>query len=51
MGFTDAGLPVSLQLAASPFAEATLVRTGNAFQSATDWHERIPELAVAAALA
>ncbi|HEY3673010.1 MAG TPA: amidase [Acidimicrobiia bacterium] len=49
MGFTDAGLPVSLQLAASPFAEATLVRTGNAFQSATDWHVRVPELVAAAA--
>jgi Asp-tRNA(Asn)/Glu-tRNA(Gln) amidotransferase A subunit family amidase len=49
MGFTDAGLPVSLQLAASPFAESTLVRTGNAFQMATDWHVRVPELVATAA--
>jgi aspartyl-tRNA(Asn)/glutamyl-tRNA(Gln) amidotransferase subunit A len=50
MGFTDGGLPVSLQLAGKPFDEATLLRTGNAFQSATDWHLRVPELAAAVAV-
>jgi len=50
MGFTDGGLPVSLQLAGEPFDEATLLRTGNAYQSATDWHLRVPELAAAVAV-
>ena len=49
MGFTDGGLPVSLQLAAAPFAEATLVRAGHAYQSATDWHRRVPDMVSAAA--
>jgi aspartyl-tRNA(Asn)/glutamyl-tRNA(Gln) amidotransferase subunit A len=46
MGFGAGGLPISLQLAASPFAEATLVRTGQAFQSMTEWHLQVPQLAV-----
>jgi aspartyl-tRNA(Asn)/glutamyl-tRNA(Gln) amidotransferase subunit A len=44
MGFTEAGLPLSLQLAARPFAEATLVAVADAFQAETDWHLRIPPL-------
>ncbi|MEV4420927.1 amidase [Patulibacter sp. NPDC049589] len=44
MGFTDGGLPLSLQLAARPFEEALLVRAGDAFQQATDWHLRVPPL-------
>jgi aspartyl-tRNA(Asn)/glutamyl-tRNA(Gln) amidotransferase subunit A len=44
MGFTDDGLPVSLQLAAAPFAEQTLLRAGRAFQQATDWHRHTPEM-------
>jgi aspartyl-tRNA(Asn)/glutamyl-tRNA(Gln) amidotransferase subunit A len=50
MGFTEGGLPVSLQLAAAPFAEATLVRTGHAFQQSTDWHQQVPALAAAIAV-
>ena len=49
MGFTDAGLPLSLQLAAPPFDEATLLRAGHAYQSATDWHRRVPDLVGAVA--
>jgi aspartyl-tRNA(Asn)/glutamyl-tRNA(Gln) amidotransferase subunit A len=44
MGFNDAGLPLSLQIAARPFAEDTLVQVGDAFQKATDWHLRMPPL-------
>jgi aspartyl-tRNA(Asn)/glutamyl-tRNA(Gln) amidotransferase subunit A len=43
IGFAD-GLPLSMQLAAAPFSEATLVRAGCAFQRHTDWHRRVPEL-------
>jgi aspartyl-tRNA(Asn)/glutamyl-tRNA(Gln) amidotransferase subunit A len=41
MGFTEGGLPLSLQLAGRPFEEATLVRTGDAYQSVTDWHLQV----------
>jgi aspartyl-tRNA(Asn)/glutamyl-tRNA(Gln) amidotransferase subunit A len=46
MGFTADGLPLSLQLGARPFEEDVLVRAGDAFQSATDWHLRVPPLAL-----
>jgi aspartyl-tRNA(Asn)/glutamyl-tRNA(Gln) amidotransferase subunit A len=38
------GLPLSLQIAAAPFAEATVLRIAHAFQQATDWHRRHPNL-------
>jgi aspartyl-tRNA(Asn)/glutamyl-tRNA(Gln) amidotransferase subunit A len=44
MGFTGAGLPLSLQMSARPFEEALLCRAGDAYQSATDWHLRVPPL-------
>jgi aspartyl-tRNA(Asn)/glutamyl-tRNA(Gln) amidotransferase subunit A len=43
IGFVD-GMPVSMQLAAAPFAESTLVRAGRAYQQRTDWHRRAPDL-------
>ncbi|MCO6416809.1 amidase [Siccirubricoccus sp. KC 17139] len=43
-GFDDRGLPVGLQLAARPFAEATVLRAGDAFQRVTDWHRKSPVL-------
>jgi aspartyl-tRNA(Asn)/glutamyl-tRNA(Gln) amidotransferase subunit A len=49
MGFTRGGLPLSLQLAGRPFEEGVLVRVGDAYQRATDWHLRVPPLAAAAA--
>jgi aspartyl-tRNA(Asn)/glutamyl-tRNA(Gln) amidotransferase subunit A len=51
MGFNGDGLPLSLQLAARPFEEDLLVRAGDAFQHATDWHLRVPPLAAEAAVA
>ncbi|MGO4619770.1 amidase [Ensifer sp. 2YAB10] len=41
-GFSDAGMPIGLQLVAGHLNEATLVRGGAAFQSATFWHHRHP---------
>jgi aspartyl-tRNA(Asn)/glutamyl-tRNA(Gln) amidotransferase subunit A len=35
-------MPLSLQLVARPFAEATLLAAGQAYQRATDWHCRAP---------
>jgi aspartyl-tRNA(Asn)/glutamyl-tRNA(Gln) amidotransferase subunit A len=44
-GFTSSGLPLSLQIVCRGGDEATALRIGWAWQSATDWHERIPPLA------
>jgi aspartyl-tRNA(Asn)/glutamyl-tRNA(Gln) amidotransferase subunit A len=41
-GFDSRGLPIAAQLVGRPFAEATLLAAGHAFQRATDWHQRIP---------
>lgn len=47
-GFDDRGLPVGLQLAGRPFAEARVLRAADAFQRDTDWHRRAPPLRAAA---
>jgi aspartyl-tRNA(Asn)/glutamyl-tRNA(Gln) amidotransferase subunit A len=39
------GLPLSLQIAAAPFAEGLVLRIAHAYQQATDWHRRHPNLA------
>jgi aspartyl-tRNA(Asn)/glutamyl-tRNA(Gln) amidotransferase subunit A len=41
-GFTEAGLPLSLQIAGRAFDEATVLRVGHAYEQATDWHRRHP---------
>ena len=43
-GFTRGGLPVGMQLVGRSFDEATLLRIGAAFQRATDFHQRLPQL-------
>jgi aspartyl-tRNA(Asn)/glutamyl-tRNA(Gln) amidotransferase subunit A len=43
-GFDASRLPIGLQLIGAPFDEATLLRAGDAYQRATDWHERRPSL-------
>jgi len=43
-GFSSRGLPLSLQIAGRPFDEATVLRAGDAFQRATDWHLAKPAL-------
>lgn len=44
MGFTRDGLPLSLQIAARPFAEETAFRVGHAFERAASWRARHPDL-------
>lgn len=43
-GFDPDGLPIGMQLIGRPFAEATLLRAGHAFQLATAFHRRAPVL-------
>lgn len=43
-GFTQAHLPVGLQLVARPFDEAVAFRLAYAYEQATDWHQRRPAL-------
>jgi aspartyl-tRNA(Asn)/glutamyl-tRNA(Gln) amidotransferase subunit A len=43
-GFDGNGLPIGLQLAGRPFAEARLMRIADAYQRDTDWHARRPPL-------
>ncbi len=43
-GFTADGLPASFQLMGRPFDEALLYRLGQAYEDATDWHNRAPAL-------
>ena len=43
-GFTSKGLPIGLLLNGKPFAEATVLRAGYAFEQATDWTKRRPDL-------
>ena len=43
-GFDASGLPIGLQIAGRNFDEVTVLRVANAYQQATDWHTRHPEL-------
>jgi amidase len=43
-GFTDGGLPLALQLVARHLGEPLLCRAGHAYEQATEWHLRHPEL-------
>jgi aspartyl-tRNA(Asn)/glutamyl-tRNA(Gln) amidotransferase subunit A len=43
-GFTQAGLPIGLQLMAPPFGEDKMLRIARMFETATDWHTRRPML-------
>jgi aspartyl-tRNA(Asn)/glutamyl-tRNA(Gln) amidotransferase subunit A len=43
-GFTGNGLPIGLQIAGHAFDEAGILRIAHAYEQATDWHRRHPEL-------
>jgi aspartyl-tRNA(Asn)/glutamyl-tRNA(Gln) amidotransferase subunit A len=44
-GFTRKGLPIGLMIYGKPFNEDLVLRIGYAYQQATDWHTRQPDLA------
>ena len=41
-GFDPNGLPIGLQIAGRPFAEARVLKAVDAYQRDTDWHRRRP---------
>jgi len=44
-GFTQSGLPSSLQIVCRAYEEPLALRIGYAYQSAHDWHLRVPPMA------
>ncbi len=44
VGFTESGLPLSMQIVGRPFDEPTVYRTGYAYERETDWTTRRPPL-------
>jgi aspartyl-tRNA(Asn)/glutamyl-tRNA(Gln) amidotransferase subunit A len=44
-GFTAGGLPTSLQIIGRAYAEPLVLRIGYAYQSAHEWHLRVPPMA------
>jgi aspartyl-tRNA(Asn)/glutamyl-tRNA(Gln) amidotransferase subunit A len=43
-GFTRDGMPIGLMVYAKPFDEALALRVARAYEQATDWHRRRPDL-------
>jgi amidase len=43
-GFSTEGLPISLQLAGRHGEEGILLQAGHAYEQATEWHKRQPQL-------
>lgn len=46
--WTDAGLPVGVQLTAGPWQEATLIAISAQLEEALPWRDRLPSLVGAA---
>ena len=44
-GFTQEGLPIGAMIYAKPFQEAMALRVAFAYEQATEWHSRHPDLA------
>ncbi|PWS37586.1 Asp-tRNA(Asn)/Glu-tRNA(Gln) amidotransferase GatCAB subunit A [Falsiroseomonas bella] len=43
-GFGEWGMPTGMQIAGAAFGDATVLRAAHAYQQATGWHRRTPEL-------
>lgn len=43
-GFDNAGLPIGLQLLGAAFDEGSILKTAHAYEQATEWHLKAPEL-------
>jgi aspartyl-tRNA(Asn)/glutamyl-tRNA(Gln) amidotransferase subunit A len=49
IGFTEEGLPLSMQVVGRPFADAMVLRVAKAYEDATPWKSRRPVLEAGAA--
>ncbi len=49
IGFTEDGLPLSMQVVGRPFADAMVLRVAKAYEDATPWRRRRPALQAGAA--
>ena len=49
IGRAENGLPLGMQIVGRPFAEATVLRIGAAYEAEAGWHRKRPELAEAGA--
>ena len=43
-GFSKAGTPIGMQIAAGPFQEERIFTVAHAYEQATDWHKRRPAI-------
>jgi aspartyl-tRNA(Asn)/glutamyl-tRNA(Gln) amidotransferase subunit A len=43
-GFTKAGLPIGFQISGAAWQEATILQLAHAYEQATEWHKRSPNL-------
>ena len=43
-GFDDGGLPIGLQIAGRPFAEATVLQAAHTYERAAGWYLRHPAI-------
>jgi aspartyl-tRNA(Asn)/glutamyl-tRNA(Gln) amidotransferase subunit A len=43
-GFTKAGLPIGLQISGAAWQESTILQLAHAYEQATEWHKRSPNL-------
>src|SRR5258708_19455146 len=50
IGFSPEGLPLSMQIVGRPFDEPTVLRVADAYERATSWRARRPQLHGATAL-
>ena len=50
VGYTQDGLPLSMQIVGRPFDDATVLRVAYAYEAATPWRERRPTLEPSAAV-
>ena len=44
IGFSSSGLPLSMQIVGRPFGDATVLRVAHAYEQATPWRARRPQL-------
>jgi aspartyl-tRNA(Asn)/glutamyl-tRNA(Gln) amidotransferase subunit A len=45
-GFSKAGTPIGMQLASGPFQEELIFTVAHAYEQATDWHKKRPQMAL-----